>query len=246
MRTFLKGIVFILLAILSVVVFSLFPTLSLGKSSMRVLEGDQVRVYYSGSEAKAQHVKALAQEHIPILQEKLAIHDTRRVDIVLYEKQLTMQSKKYGYLIALFAAEAYGGDVLGDSVLLSAPDVTDALVLHQLVHFYTRKINPELSYWLDNGLAAYLAAQTPEEAQLKASCAPSYKQTRSDSVLVPWQFEQMDGPAFAYSYIQFLKDTYSWEQVITLIQEMDYEKSFAETEKAIYNEWIKELRLKSG
>lgn len=246
MKKGLKGFAIVVFALVFLGVLSLLPTLSLGKRSMDVLEGKLVNVYYSESEAGARLVMKVAEQEIPRLKEILALDDQEVVEIILYGKQLTMQSKKYGYLIGFTGLDNYVGEVINGAILLSAPDVTDQVIIHHLTHFYTRKINPDLTYWLDNGLATYLAGQAPDPSMLKGSCAPSYKETHAEGLLLPWKFEKMAGHEFSYSYIQFLTDTYSWEQVRSLIKEMDYEESFAETEKAIYNEWIKDLRLKSG
>jgi hypothetical protein len=52
-----------------------------------------------------------------------------------------------------------------------------------LIHTINYKINPKLSYWLDNGVAGYLSKQTPPENLVQGSKIPTFKDTKTENQL---------------------------------------------------------------
>lgn len=243
MKKWIRRIAWAMLVLIALLLFSFTPVLSLEQGDMSVLKGEYVDVHYLNQLQKASQILAWAEREAPLLQGYLNATPTDKVSIYIYDDQATLQQKKYGRLTRLFRLPWYVGDVKKGAVLLSAPEATKDILVHELVHVYTQRINPDISYWLGNGLATYLAGQAPKEDRLIASCAPSYSLTREDGLLTPLHFAEADGYAFSYSYVSFLSETYSWGQLMELMRTMDFQKAFGESEKAIYNEWINRLRL---
>ena len=118
-----------------------------------------------------------------------------------------------------------------DSILMAT--------LHELVHSIVFQINPNLSYFWDNGLATYLSGQAPEGGMIESMSVPSIEQMHTNNGL---EFGNMGGYAFSYNYIEFLEQTYGWEKVVAFASgDGSYEKVFGASEAEIYDAWSAKL-----
>ncbi|MDD4080052.1 MAG: hypothetical protein PHP02_01390 [Eubacteriales bacterium] len=253
-RRGLRALLFALLGLALAVFINFIPTFRLKTPSMRELPGKHAVVHYEREEDAARDVFALAEAQGGDLKEQLGIEGDKAVNIYLYDRQSTLQTKKYGFAAALLGLDWYIGDNVGDNALLVSPggeyavhgyeDVRQA-ALHEMVHAYNYHINPRMPYWIDNGVAGWLSGQTPN-MYWERMRLPSLKDTRVFGLLSPVRFARFDGYAFSYMYIKYLADTYGWDAVRTLLHTGDYPAAFGVGEEAIYENWANYMAQSYG
>ncbi len=231
------------------VVINFIPTWNLKTNGMNMLEGDFVDVYYETAEAAAKDVFELANSQAENIVTRLGFTEKQDVKIYIYDNQLTMQSKKYGYIAPWLGLKWYIGDNIGTDVILTSPanpgkehnyDSVRNAVLHEMVHGYVSTINSDISLWLTEGMALYLSNGEPfYKKYLQSIDIPSYKdiQTRS-----PIKFSNIGGYSLAHTYIEYLEKTYGWNRVLELIKSENYMEIFEKSEKDIYSEWVEYLQ----
>lgn len=111
--------------------------------------------------------------------------------------------------------------------------------IHEMVHAYNSILYPEISLWLDEGVALYLTNGNPTNITYNNhSGIPTYKQLQTKN---PIEFSDMGGYDFAYTYIEYLDVTYGWTSVLALLNTSNYEETFTKSAEVIYSEWVKYL-----
>ncbi|MFY9497054.1 MAG: hypothetical protein WAP29_08085, partial [Halanaerobiales bacterium] len=153
--------------ILLLLLIQSLPVVMLKPSDTEVLKGNNVIVYYNSSDkAGATKVFEVLETGAGGIRKKLEFENTDPIEVYVYKNQESLWIRKYGLVTLLGAPEWYIGDNKGDKVLIVSPDAdtrvhnSDSILsaaMHELVHAINYQINPELSYWLDNGIATYLA-----------------------------------------------------------------------------------------
>lgn len=234
--------------ILLLAVINFIPTFKLRTSAMSALEGQWIDLYYEHERSAAEDLMAFADAETAGIAERLGFDEKQDVKVYVYDSQRTMQQKKYGYIVSLLSLDWYIGDNLGTNVILTSPadpgemhgyeDVKHALP-HEIVHAYVSVLNPKVSLWLNEGMALHLS--NGEEFQrdfLEFMSIPSFKDTETGN---PIHFANMGGYTFAHTYIQFLEEHYSWNDVLNLIETEDYEGVLGRSRREIYDEWVKYL-----
>lgn len=237
------GILVLLLGI------NLIPTLSLNNKGMKQLQGVHCQVFFEKEEVAAQSVFQLIEAEAQRISQALGIQ-SQVIPVYVFDHQMTMQTKKYGYISSFLQLNWYIGDNRGSNVLLTSPanpgemhsseSVLQAS-LHELVHAYNHLLNPKMSYWLDNGLAGYLSNQIPQDNLVQSVPIPSYQETKVYGWLAPLQFAGMGGYEYSYTYVEYLASTYPWEQVVELVRTGDYEASLGVSEFEVYQAWVEYL-----
>lgn len=248
----LRRILIIILSVIGLFAFLLFlnflPAFRLGNSKMSVIKGEWVRVYYEKEETAALDTFKLADKRAKELAELLGLTGKQKINIYIYDSQKTMQRKKYGLIASLLGLDWYIGDNIGSEVILTSPanpgkehdyDSVKNAVLHEIVHAYNYILNKDMSYWVDNGIASYLSSQDPGLNFLKYNPIPTLKQTRVKGLLAPIKFSDFGGYSFSYTYIEYLVETYSWDQVREFARSNDFEAAFGVGEQEVYDGWVK-------
>lgn len=230
----------ILLAMLNFI-----PTWTLKTKGMTKLEGNWVNVYYESEEAAARDVFLLADAQTEQIAKNLGFSEKQDVNIYIYDKQSTMQRKKYGFIGPLLGLDWYIGDNIKTDVILTSPanpgavhdyDNNKYAVLHEIVHAYISVKNPKIALWLTEGMALYLTNGEPFEREyLDFMQIPSYSDTKTRN---PIRFSDCGGYTFAHTYIEYLDVTYGWDKVCALLLSENYEENFHKSQKEIYNDWV--------
>ncbi|MGL4819869.1 MAG: hypothetical protein ACRC5C_07800, partial [Bacilli bacterium] len=206
-------------------------------------------VYYDqGLKTRAKNVLTFLQSESEAIQKKLQIKNRQPLNAYMYQKQSSLQIRKYGLVTLLFAPIWYVGDSRFSDVYFIDPasrvngmsqDEIYKVMKHELVHHFTNEMNPKLPYFLDNGLATYLANQTPNPLFHKHYPVFTYADTHLENELA---FGTKGGYAYSYTYIEFLTNVYGWEKLCALIKNQnDYVSIYKKSEKQIYEEWMKYL-----
>jgi len=220
------------------------PTLSLKTIGMNTLEGKYVTVYYEKEETAARDVFELADVESERIAKALGFDSPQNIKIYIYDNQNTMQTKKYGLIALLLSLDWYVGDNRGTNVLLTSPanpgkvhdyDNNKQISIHEMVHAYNSILNKNMRLWINEGLAGYLSNQNPHEYDFKAWYIPAIKEMQTSN---PVTFSNIGGYPLSYIYIEYLDNTFGWENVLAFAKTNDFEKEFGKSESEIYNGFI--------
>jgi hypothetical protein len=169
-KRLLKIGVFILGVFILLLVINFIPTLNLKTNGMNVLKGNWVNVYYETEKDAATDTFQLADKRAGEFAKLLGITKKTDISVYIYDKQSTMQTKKYGFIAPLLGLDWYIGDNIGTNVILTSPanpgkvhdyDNNKQAALHEMVHAYVSIINPHIRLWLTEGMALYLSNAEP-------------------------------------------------------------------------------------
>lgn len=212
---------------------------------MQKMEGNYTNVYYDQYDKDgAEKIYIKLEKTVKSLREKLKHDFDKKTDIYVYSKQQDLHIRKFGYISLLFNVDWYIGDNRGDKVLIVSPysfveshDENSILSAstHELVHTINYLKNKKISYFLDNGIATYLSNQQPQNDLLQYSKIPEIEFLDIKNQL---KFGNSMGYQYSYTYVEFITKIYSWNHVVELIDDEDYEKTFGKSRKKIYEEWI--------
>jgi hypothetical protein len=143
------------------------------------------------------------------------------VEVILYPDRKALHRKTLG-LAGYFLPDWFIGDNTRRYVLITSPanpgpahsreSVVRAAV-HEYVHVLTDRRNRHLSYWLKEGLALYLAEQTPGADSIRSARDITYEEYANPNAL---QFADVGGYTLAYTLIHYLEDTFGWDRVVGL------------------------------
>lgn len=244
-----KKIIVIGISIITFIAALLFlnflPTFNLETSGMSFIEGDWVNVFYEEEKDAAKDVFRYADSEAEQIARKLGFEEKQVVNVYIYDRQSTMQKKKYGVVPSLMGLDWYIGDNRDTNVILTSPansgkvhsydDVKEAS-LHEIVHAYVSVINPDVQLWLTEGVALYLTNGEPlTKETIESVPVPTYKETQTSN---PITFSKSGGYSYAHSYIEYLEKKYGWDKVLELLKTEDYESVLGKTSEEIYNDWI--------
>lgn len=244
-----KIIILVFVFVMIVVVQSL-PVFILKNIGMKNMYGKYVNVYYdSDDESGSNMVFDKLENTMQQISNKLNYETNTNTDVYVYKNQSSLHIRKFGLITLIMAPDWYIGDNKGPVALMVSPN-TDvnghneesimSAATHELVHTINYRINNKLSYFIDNGVATYLAEQKPHENLTEVIPIPSIEFLDVENEL---EFGNNGGYQYSYVFIEFLDKEYGWSSVIELIQgNKSYEGIFFKNREEIYNEWIEYLK----
>lgn len=215
----------------------------------KALEDERIILYYlPGDEKGANEVFELLNAKSDEIYKKMNFQSPGQIQVNLYPTQWQLAIREAGFATLIIAPPWHIGDSHNGNIMMVSPytpvsvhthDSILMATLHELVHSIVFHVNPNLSYFWDNGLATYLSGQTPEDGMLGAMPVPSIEQMHTDNGLV---FGNMGGYAFSYDYIEFLDQTYGWDKVVAYASgNGGHEDVFGYSESEIYQQWSESL-----
>lgn len=238
----------IFVVLIFIVIAQSLPVMMLKPYGAKHMNGANINLYYQpGDEKGAQEVFDYLEKTAGEIREKLEFDSLEITQVYLYKEQTSLWMRKYGLITILAAPDWYVGDNKGDQVLLVSPyakvkgndndhDSILEAATHELVHTINYQINPQLSYWLDNGVATFLSHQNPPKGFVSDIPIPSLEDMRSENEK---RFGEIGGYQYSYTYIDFINSQYGWECVLDLINgKKNYEEIFDKSEQDIYTEWM--------
>ncbi|GIM29277.1 hypothetical protein CPJCM30710_19430 [Clostridium polyendosporum] len=249
-----KALLMTISCILILSVIQTIPAFILKPIGAKELKGKNVIIYYQTKDEKgAKEVYQVLENTVGEIREKLEFNSIKPTKVYLYGNQKSLWIRKYGLITTLGAPEWYVDDNKGDKVLIVSPYVNikghnhDSILsaaTHELVHTINYQINPKLSYWNDNGVANFLAKQSPPQGFTKYNSIPTIDDMKSENQK---RFGDIGGYQYSYTYIEFLNNAYGWNKVLELINgKKTYTEIFSKSEHDIYNEWLEFLKVKWG
>jgi len=245
-----KIILFTISSLFILFCLSFIPTFTLKTRKMNELIGEYITVYYQKEEVAAKDVFGFANLESERISKKLGFVSPQNIKMYIYDHQRTFQTKKYGLIALLLNLDWYVGDNRGTNVLLTSPanpgkvhdyDNNKFVSIHEMVHAYNSILNKKMPLWINEGIALYLTNGNPRPNLLNYMYIPSLKQTRTTN---PVEFANIGGYEFAHTYIEYLDNTFGWENVLVLAETFDYIKAFGINESEIYDGWVDFLKAK--
>lgn len=239
----------ITVSLLLLIIIQTLPVFFLKNPRMDKIEGNYVTVYYDSHDLNgAKQIFEELEDTVQSLREKLAHKYNKKTDVYVYSRQRDLHIRKLGLISLFFDVGWYIGDNRGDIALIVSPysyneyhneESILSAAAHELVHTINYLKNRNLSYFLDNGIASYLAGQKAPEKLLQYSRIPEIEFLDIRNQL---KFGNSGGYEFSYTYVEFLTVTYGWESVVNLIDNEDYENTFGKSRMKIYGEWVLYLK----
>jgi hypothetical protein len=246
----LRKIFIIISIILLLVVVQTLPVFFMKPWGSETLSNDFIILnYQSGDEKGANEVFELLKEKSEAIYEKMDYERKDPIKVYLYKTQFQLAIREAGLITIAFAPPWHIGDSHNGNIMMLSPNTPikahthDSILtatLHELVHSITYRINSDLSYFWDNGLATYLAGQFPDQEHYDINKIPSIDDMHTENGL---KFGEMGGYAYSYFYIQYLDQTYGWDKIVAYAKgDVDYEDIFNKSEEEIYEEWVQYLK----
>lgn len=242
--------VIIICIILLLVVVQTLPVFFMKPFGSKTLSNEFIILNYQpGDEKGANEVFELLNEKSESIYQKMDYVRKDPIKVYLYKTQFQLAIREAGLITIAFAPPWHIGDSHNGNIMMLSPNTPikahthDSILtatLHELVHSITYRINSDLSYFWDNGIATYLAEQYPDSAHYDKNKIPSIKDMHTENGL---KFGEMGGYAYSYLYIQYLDEVYGWDKIVSYVKgEGDYSKVFGKEEEEIYNDWVGYLK----
>ena len=242
----LRKTVIIICIILLLIIVQTLPVFFMKPWGSKTLSNDFIILNYQpGDEEGANEVFELLKEKSESIYEKMNYTRHDPIKVYLYKTQFQLAIREAGFITIAFAPPWHIGDSHNGNIMMLSPNTPieahthDSILtatLHELVHSITYRINSDLSYFWDNGLATYLAEQYPDPKHYDKNKIPSITDMHTENGI---KFGEMGGYAYSYFYIQYLDETYGWDNIVAYAKgEGDYNKIFGKTEEEIYLEWV--------
>jgi len=239
----------ICVCILGLVAVQTLPIFYKRPINSKIQYNDRIAMYYqAGDDSGAQEVFELLEEKAQDIYTQMNAVQKERIKVYIYTSQFSLSLREAGFVTLLFAPSWFIGDSENGDILMVSPNTAvkghthDSILnatLHELVHSIVYQINPKLSYFWDNGLATYLAHQSPSKDDLESFSIPNMEDMKTENGL---KFGNMGGYAFSYNYIEFLDQQYGWDKVMAYASGAGtYEQIFRTSEAEIYREWSQAL-----
>lgn len=244
-----KRVVVVMSVLLLIAILQTLPVFLVKPVGALVLKGENVIVYYQGTDEKgAQKVFNVLENTAEEVRKKLGIAEDKLTEVYVYGRQDSLWIRKFGFITLLFAPEWYIGDNKGEKVLLVSPyakvkghdfnSILDAAT-HELVHTYNYRVNPKLSYWIDNGVATFISRQLPREGLTDEIPVPAFSDLKTENEK---KFGNIGGYEYSYTYIEFINSEFGWDKVLELVRgKKTYQQIFEKSEQEIYDQWVKFL-----
>lgn len=251
MKKFFKILGRILLLLIVIVFINFIPVFTNSHDGMSVKENPYFTFYYQKEETAAQDVYQFADKEVPNIIKKLQITHPEKLQITLLDSQKDLQARSYGYIMYLFDLPWFIGGADGNEILMLNPankesshnyNMIKRTILHEMVHSYSFQINPDSrDLWLLEGLAVYLAKQTPDlkPSDMIGTKLPTFEESQTKNSIT---FSNMGGYKFAPLYVSFLNDQYGFDKVLSLLKTDDYKATFGKDREAIYQEWTNYMK----
>lgn len=222
------------------------PIFILKNIGMKNINGKYISLYYdSGDENGGKMVFEKLENNVEKIRNKLNYISDKKTEVYVYKKQSSLHIRKFGIITLLISPDWYIGDNKRTKALIVSPNAdvkgnnTESIInvaTHELVHTINYRINSKLSYFIDNGVATYLAEQKPYKNFTQDSPIPSIEFFDIKNEI---KFGNEGGYQYSYVFIEFLDKEYGWDSVTELIRgNKSYVEIFGKDKQDIYNEWV--------
>ena len=169
--------------------------------------------------------------------EKLDIMEPESLTIQLFKDNETY-AKVYGIHQSLGSGATYPDKIvlMSPSKLGVTKEQYQSLIAHEMMHYYHRPHEGDISLLLAEGIATYAEEYEHYTRDIKYQRIkiPTFEQ-------LYFCEDEKQVALYSYSYIEFLEQAYSWDRTLELSYTGNYEKALGKSEKQIYEEWLQYL-----
>lgn len=244
MRKALRIVLIVAAAVVALAAVNFAPLVSLKTPRMRRYEAHGITVYAEPKDAaEVEPIAAAIAAQSARIVSALSSGTREPVDVILYPSRKALHRKTIG-LAGVLLPDWFVGDNTGRSVLITSPanpgpahsreSLTKAAV-HEYVHVITDRRNRSLGYWLKEGLALYLAGQTPEVGTIRSTRDVAFADFANTNAI---RFAEVGGYSLAYTLIAYLTDTYGWEKVVALTSAgASYASVLGRSQEELFRDW---------
>lgn len=240
-----KRRIIIAISIVALVILQTLPVFFLKPFGSKTIVDKNINLYYQPCDEKgATEVFALLKNKSEEIRTKMNFEGSVPTQVYLYKTQRQLAIREAGFITLTFAPSWHIGDSHNGNIMMVSPytpvkghthDTILNATLHELVHSINHQVNPELSYFWDNGLATYLSQQIPDETEFLHMTAPTINDMHTENGL---KFGEMGGYSFSYKYIEYLDKTYGWEKIVDFASgNGSYKEVFGKSEEELYADW---------
>jgi hypothetical protein len=222
--------------------------MSLETRGMSTLVGEYVTVFFEQEEEAAKAVFEVLELESRRIAAALGFDAPQNINVYLYDRQSSMQIRRFGLLVLLLNVEWFVGTNIREDVIMVSPanpgnehdwDSILQVAIHELVHAYNHLLNPNMRLWINEGLATYLSDMNPWDWGFRVGNIPTMQQMRTSN---PLTFANIQGYQLSFTYIEYLHQTFGWDSVLTLAKTNDFMEAFELSEAEIYDNWVDWLR----
>jgi hypothetical protein len=250
-KKLLKFILLLLCGLTIMVLLTFIPTLmSLETSGMSSIVGEYVTVFFEEEETAAREVFEVLESESQRIADALGFDAPKNINVYIYDRQSSMQIRRFGLLVLLLNVEWFVGTNIGVDVIMVSPanpgnqhdwDSIVQVSIHELVHAYNHLLNSNMRLWINEGLATYLSDMNPWEWGFVVGNTPTMRQMRTSN---PLTFANIQGYQLSFTYIEYLHQTFGWESILTLARTNDFMEAFGMSESDIFYNWIDWLKAR--
>lgn len=182
------------------------------------------------------------------VRDAFAATDDAPIEVIVYPSRAALGRKTLG-LAGMLLPSWYIGTNTSDRVMIVSPsnpgpshtrESVEQAAVHEYVHVLTYRRNRELDYWLMEGIALYLAEQTPEVGSVAGAADLTWGEYRNTNAV---QFANVGGYSLAWTLIDYIQERHGWQTVIALTQPgATYQSVLGVSEREFFDRWLAAVR----
>jgi hypothetical protein len=199
--------------------------------------------------AEVERIAGRIAEQGAAIASAIAPEDTAGISVIIYPGNGALHRKKVGLAGALLP-DWYIGDNTRNYVLITSPanpgsmhdrESVERAAVHEYVHVLTDRVNHRLDHWLKEGIALYLAEQTPDLGAIRSMRDLTWEEYSRGG---PIHFANVGGYTLAYTLIHYVDQNYGWDSVVALLdRDATWESVLGISERELFDDWTAALQL---
>jgi hypothetical protein len=244
-----RGLLIGLCAVAALITINFAPMLSPKTPGMRERTSHGITVWATDQDQdEVERIAGRIASRSEAVAASLQGVDAHGVEVIIYPNRGALHRKTIG-LAGVLLPDWFIGDNTRRYVLITSPatpgpvhsrESIEQAAVHEYVHVMTDRTNKALGYWMKEGIALYLAEQTPTLGDIRSNSDLTYAEFANPSAI---QFAEVGGYSLAYTLIEYIIEEYGWNSVIDLIDvDASYKSVIGLSERELYEEWIAEVR----
>lgn len=248
MKTILKTAVIVSGAIIVLALINFSPLLSLKTRYMQGYTIDGIQVYAEEKDlSNAESIVSKIKESSNRVNDALGIREDQNIGLYLYPDRKALHRKTIGFA-GWFLPDWYIGRNSMENVFITSPsepgpvhsrESIEKAAVHEYVHAMTDRQNRNMSYWMKEAFALYLAEQEPELSSLRANSEITFAEYKTQK---PVEFANVGGYSLSYNYMQYLVEQIGWEGVLGFLNpDKTFEDITGIKEEVVFQQWKQSL-----
>jgi hypothetical protein len=248
LKTILKTAVIVLGAVMVLALINFSPLMSLKTRTMQSYTIDGIQVYAEQKDlSNAERIVSEIKKSSNRIHGALGIKEDQKIGLYLYPDRKVLHRKTIGFA-GWFLPDWYIGRNSMENVFITSPsepgpehsrESIEKAAVHEYVHAMTDRQNRNMSYWMKEAFALYLAEQEPELSSLRANSQITFTEYKTQN---PMEFATVGGYSLSYNYMQYLVEQIGWERVLGFLNpDKTFEYITGIKEEVFFRQWKQSL-----